>query len=152
VVSAFLVVKFLHVLLAIVAVGANATYGLWIGRASRDPSVLPFALRGVKILDDWVANPAYLLLFVTGVIMVEGLHVFSFEQLWLRLGVALWALALVLGYGVYTPTLRRQIAVLEAEGVSSPRYRRLAARGTAVGILLAVVVVVIVFVMVAKPA
>jgi tetrahydromethanopterin S-methyltransferase subunit F len=36
--------------------------------------------------------------------------------------------------------------------VSSPRYRRLAARGTAVGILLAVVVVVIVFVMVAKPA
>ncbi len=64
------VVKFLHVLLAIAAIGANMTYGIWISRAAREPRALAFALRGVKILDDRIANPAYVLLFITGAAMV----------------------------------------------------------------------------------
>ena len=43
----YLVIKVLHVFAAIVAVGTNITYGVWIGRAQRDPGTLPFALRGV---------------------------------------------------------------------------------------------------------
>jgi hypothetical protein len=57
----------------------------------------------------------------------------------------------VVGAAVYTPTLRRQIAALEANGPDSPAYQSLAARGRATGIALAVVVVVIVFLMVVKP-
>ena len=56
------------------------------------------------------------------------------------------------GLGVYTPTLRDQIRVLESEGPGSEDYRRLAARGRNVGIALAIIVVIIVYLMVAKPA
>lgn len=57
--TAYALLKFLHVLFAIVALGANATYGVWLTTAGRDPAQLGFALRGVKLLDDRFANPAY---------------------------------------------------------------------------------------------
>lgn len=72
-------------------------------------------------------------------------------QLWLATALVLYALALVLGLVVYTPTLRNQIRFLEAEGSSSPEFRRLSTRGRAVGIALALDVIVIVFLMVTKP-
>ena len=52
----FTTVKFIHILLAIIAFGFNATYALWIARAQRYPEHLNFALRGVKILDDYMAG------------------------------------------------------------------------------------------------
>jgi uncharacterized membrane protein len=45
---AFLLLKWLHVLFAIVAVGSNVTYGIWLGRAARNPDALPFTLRGIS--------------------------------------------------------------------------------------------------------
>ena len=147
--DAYAVVKYAHVLLAIVAVGANATYGVWIGRAQRDPATLPFVLRGVKFLDDFVANPAYVLRAASGLVMVLGLGVPW--ALWNQLGLALWALALGLGYGDYTPTLRRQIRALEQAGPASGEFKRLSLRGTIVGIMLVVIVLGIVWLMVAKP-
>jgi uncharacterized membrane protein len=55
----YLLLKLLHVLAAIVAVGANLTYGIWMTRASRSPYVLPFTLRGIKLIDDHVARLDY---------------------------------------------------------------------------------------------
>jgi uncharacterized membrane protein len=66
----YLLIKLLHVLAAAIAVGANVTYAIWIAAGSRDPKTLPFALRGVKLIDDRLANPAYGLLLITGVAMV----------------------------------------------------------------------------------
>src|SRR3989304_370722 len=64
----YLLLKWLHVLAAIVAVGSNVTYGIWIARASRSPEALPFTLRGIKLIDDRVANPAYGLLLATALL------------------------------------------------------------------------------------
>jgi uncharacterized membrane protein len=150
VVTWFEIVKFLHILFAIIAVGFNASYGIWLARAARNPDHEPYILRGVKILDDRFANPAYGLLLVTGLIMV-AISPFELTAFWIALALALYALALVMAAAVYTPTLRKQIAVLEAEGPDSAAYRRLSARGTVTGILLAVDVVAIVFLMVTKP-
>ena len=50
--------------------GANLTYGVWLARAARESQHLAFALRGVKILDDRIANPAYGVIFLTGMAMV----------------------------------------------------------------------------------
>lgn len=52
---------------------------------------------------------------------------------------------------MYTPTLRKQIEVLEAEGPRTPRYRALARRSAISGMVLGVIVVGIVFLMVTKP-
>ena len=52
----YLLLKWLHVLAAIVAVGSNVTYGIWVARASRNPKALPFTLRGIQLIDDRVAE------------------------------------------------------------------------------------------------
>lgn len=149
--SLFVVVKFLHVLLAIVAVGFNATYGVWLARVAREPvATQSFVLKGIKRLDDWFANPAYVLLAVTGVSMVF-LGEFRFTTFWIAGGIVLWAIAVALGFFVYTPMLRNQIHALETSGPQSEDYRRYASNARFVGILLAVIVVMIVFLMVTKP-
>lgn len=51
----------------------------------------------------------------------------------------------------YTPTLRRQIQLLDSEGVHSPGYQAAARRGIILGGVLAVLVIMIVYLMVVKP-
>ena len=149
--SLFVVVKFVHVLLAIIAVGFNATYGVWLARVAREPvPTQSFVLRGIKRLDDWFANPAYVLLAVTGVTMVF-VGELRFTTFWIAGGIVLWAIAVALGFFVYTPMLRNQIHALETAGADSEDYKRNSANARFVGILLAAIVVVIVFLMVTKP-
>jgi uncharacterized membrane protein len=148
--TAYLLLKYLHVLLAIVAVGTNVTYGVWIGRAARDPVMLPFALRGVKILDDRIANPAYVMLLLTGFAMV-GLSKTPITTPWILTSLVLFGLTFLIALLAYTPTLRRQIATLDRAGAQSLEYQSLARRGSRLGGLLAVFVLAIVFLMVVKP-
>ncbi|HEV8564760.1 MAG TPA: DUF2269 family protein [Actinomycetota bacterium] len=148
--TTYSLLKFAHVLLAIVAVGFNASYGIWLARAAREPDHVGYALRGVKLLDDGFANPAYALLLVTGLAMV-WLGDLDLTTFWLAAAMVLYVTVVIVGFSVYTPTLRRQIRALETGGAESPEFQRLAKRSAGVGIALAVPVVVIVFLMVTKP-
>ena len=149
--SLFVIVKFLHVLLAIIAVGFNATYGVWLARVAKEPvPTQSFVLHGIKRLDDWFANPAYVLLAVTGLVMVF-IGDLRLNTFWIAGGLVLWAIAVALGFFVYTPMLRNQIHALETVGPQSEDYARYAANARFVGIVLAVIVVAIVFLMVTKP-
>ncbi len=146
--------KFLHVLLAIIAVGFNAAYGLLIARARKagpDARELRFALRTVKVMDDYFANPCYVLLLVTGVGMVHAAGL-PWALVWIHGSLALLVVVAVIGFGFYTPTLRRQIAALEARGPQDPEFLRLSKRGAALGGVLGVLVIIIVALMVFKPA
>ena len=147
----YLLMKYLHVLAAIVAFGANVTYGIWITRASRHPDVMPFTLRGIKLIDDRLANPAYALLLVIGLLMVFTSHL-SLTTSWLLTALVLYVLVILIGLMGYTPTLRHQIQILETEGFNSPAYQTLARRGTILGVVLAILVIAIVFLMVVKPS
>ena len=148
----FQFIKFIHVLLAIVAVGFNASYGIWLARSSTaTQATQSHVLRTIKFLDDRFANPAYGLLLITGLLMAFSAGI-PFSRLWLAAAIGLWLVLVFVGLGIYTPTLRDQIRVLESEGPWSEEYQRLAARGRTVGIVLAIIVVVIVFLMVTKPA
>ena len=91
-----------------------------------------------------------MLLAVTGLAMVfvGDLRLTTF---WIAGGIVLWAIAVGLGFFVYTPMLRQQIRELESSGPESEEYRRQAANARFIGIVLAVIVVVIVFFMVTKP-
>ena len=147
----YVAIKFFHIFFAIVAVGFNATYALWIGRGQRDPGHLDFALRGVKLLDDYFANPAYLLLLVSGVAMVLIAGYPLFSTFWLLGALILWIVAVAVGYGLYTPTLSKQIRMLATSGAQSKEFQTLSTRGTNLGIVLAVIVLVILALMVFKP-
>ncbi len=145
----FLLLKTLHVLSAIIAVGANATYGLWSALGRRSSDNLGFALRGIKFVDDRVANPAYGALLVTGLIM--AFTTYSITRTWILAGLGLFVVAAAAGAGVYSQTLKKQIQVLDARGKDSTEYRAADGRARGVGIFLAVLLVSAVFVMVFKP-
>lgn len=143
--------KYIHVILAIVAVGFNAAYGLIIGRARRAGTAeLGFALRTVKVMDDYVANPCYVLLLLTGVGMVHAAG-YPWSLKWIHGSLALLVVAFVVAIGFYTPTLRKQIAALEARGPADPEFVRLGKRGSMLGGILGIIVFVIIGLMVYKP-
>ena len=145
----FLLLKSLHVLSAIVAVGSNATYGLWSARARRAaPNELGFALRGIKFVDERMANPSYGVLLVTGVIM--AFTTYDIVRTWILIGLGLFFTAAVGGF-FYGRTLTTQIAVFDSRGADSRDYAAADARARGIGIFVAVTLVAVVFVMVFKP-
>jgi uncharacterized membrane protein len=146
----FNIVKFFHILFVITAVGSNITYGIWQGLAGNDLERARFALRGVKFIDDHVANPAYILVLITGLTMA-GWH-YSYSVRWIAAAIVLFVIALLLGLVVYSPGLTRQIEVLELEGNQTPAYRRANLRATLVGIAVFVPILAILFLMVTKPS
>jgi uncharacterized membrane protein len=148
--SVFNILKFVHILMAILAVGFNASYGVWLARAARDPEHEEWTVAGIKVLDDRFANPAYGLLLITGLIMV-GIGFPRIGDLWIILALILYALAVVLGIFFYTPLLKKQKRLLADGRRDTPEYTKLSNRGRSLGIILAVDVVAIVFLMVTKP-
>ena len=142
--------KTLHILFAIVAVGFNISYGIWQTRAAREPEHTGYALRGIKFMDDRVANPSYIGLGLVGVIMVL-IGPYEFEQLWIAVSIALYVALIGIGLFVYTPTLRRQIAAYEADGAQTEEFASLGNRGRLLGMVLGLIVVAIIVLMVVKP-
>ncbi|RPH36831.1 MAG: DUF2269 family protein [Chloroflexi bacterium] len=139
----------IHVIAAIVAVGANLTYAIWFRAAGTDQDRLVFVTRTVGMIDSRVANPAYVVLLITGVLMVLG-GVFSFTTGWILAAIGLYIATAVIGIVAFGPAIRRQL--VEAErGIDSEAYRAAASRSTALGILTTILVLLIVVLMVTKP-
>jgi uncharacterized membrane protein len=148
--SLYLLLKWVHVLFAATALGANITYGIWIARAAPTQQDLPFTLRGIRLIDNRIATPAYGLLLVTGLLMVF-VNRMRLTTPWILTALILYAIVALIGALGYTPILRRQIEALESEGYQSPGYQALARRSTLLGIFTIVLVIGIIFLMVVKP-
>src|SRR3989442_1444517 len=149
--SLYLLLKYVHVLAAIVAVGANATYGVWMALGARQPESLRAILTGVRFLDNRIANPAYGLLLITGLAMLYAGHL-SVGIPWIATSLGLYIVAIALGARGYTPALRSQIQALESGGPQSEAYRRAADYGLTPGVLFMVVGGVFLFFLVSKTA
>jgi uncharacterized membrane protein len=148
-VSEILVLKLVHVLAAIVAVGANVSYGFWLRLAGRDRDRLRFAIEGIRWLDRRIANPMYVVVLVTGVVMVLA-GAYSFETGWIAASIALYVLVAIVGIVLFAPATRRQLAEAERDPTSAA-YAAAAARTTRLGLATTAAVFVIVALMVTKP-
>jgi uncharacterized membrane protein len=148
-VDGYLLLKFVHVVSAIIAVGFNASYGFWLARAARQPQTLPFVLSTVRLIDN-VANGFYAVLLVTGLALVY-LHGLDLRAFWLAAALALYVLAVFVGIVLYRPVLARQRAALTNAGPASAEFASASARSRTLGILTGVIVLIIVFLMVTKP-
>ena len=148
----YTVTKFIHVTLAILALGANATYGIWLARVAKLPADTQlFVLRTIKVIDDRLANVAYGLLVVTGLVMVFQAG-YPLTTRWIASALVLYVIALVMAFALTSPNFRRAIRALEAEGPASSAYAHAMSQGRIYGIAISVVVLAIVFLMVVKPA
>jgi uncharacterized membrane protein len=148
--SIYLVVKYIHILAAIIAVGLNASYGVWIFRAQRESSHTGFALKGIKFLDDRLANPAYGVVLISGLAMVFA-GGYGFTTLWIDVSLALFVALIVIAAAFYTPALRDQIKLAEAGDTTSADFVRLGRRGLMLGQAIGVIVLAILVLMVFKP-
>lgn len=148
--SAFLVLKLAHVLLAIIAIGANLTYALWLRLGEREPEHLAYTIRAIRAIDRRIANPAYALLLVTGLAMalVSGIPL---TRPWLLAALAIYVAAALLGYFVFGPVVRRELASFERAGVDDAEYLRLRSQAGVLGSVTTAMVLVILALMVLKP-
>lgn len=121
--SAYVLLRFLHILLAAIVIGATVSYAVWIGLAERVPEHLAFTIRAVRRSDRLVAIPAYLLLLVSGLVLA-GAGRFPLDRPWLLWGTVLYVVTLVVGFALFGPTVRRELAALERGGPADPEYRR----------------------------
>ncbi len=144
------ILKYVHILAAIVAVGANITYGVWSVRSRREPAHLAYTIRGIQFLDNRIANPAYGVLFLTGLAMVivGGIGL----KLWVVVAVILFVAIAVIGFAYFTPLVRRQLALLDAGDASSAEFERLARRNAMIGPILGLLVLIILGMMVFQPS
>lgn len=142
--------KALHIFFAIVAVGLNISYAVWQARAAREPEHMGYALRGIKFLDDRIANPAYGGLLVVGILLVM-LGPWEFTQLWVLAAIGLYLVMGAVAFLLYSPTLTRLIASYESGGAATAEFAALSGRSRVVGIVLAMIVVAIILLMVLKP-
>ena len=147
--SLFVILNVVHVLSAIVAVGANVTYAFWLRLAGRDRDRLTYTIRSIHWIDMRLANPAYGLVLVTGVLMVAT-GPDSFETGWIAASIVLYAAVAVIGIALYAPAIRRQLAEAEHDPTSLA-YAAAARRSNGLGGVTLAVVAIIVVLMVAKP-
>ncbi len=146
----YLILKWLHILAAVTALGANITYSIWRSRAAKNPENLSFTLRTVRLIDMRLANPAYMALLLLGLIMVY-LGRWRITSPWLVTAILLYVVVFLLGFFVIAPISRRQLTLVETAQPGSEEYRAVARRANRVGAVLVAVVVAILFLMVVKP-
>jgi hypothetical protein len=145
----YLLLKYLHVLLAITALGSNITYAVWNALSAREPAHALFALKGIAFIDNRVANPAYGGLLITGLLLL-AVGQWGFPG-WVIAALILFALLIVVAVGFYSRVVRQQIQVLDKEGLTSAAYKRLDSQAMTYGIVSLVIALLIVFMMVVKP-
>lgn len=146
----YLPLKLVHVLSAIVAVGTNVTYFVWLASMKgRAPTQQMFALETVKKLDARLANPAYGVLPLTGVIMVLISDGLGFTTFWIAFAIGLYILVGVIAGAFFAPSLRRQTDLAGEAG--SPAYEAAARRTRTTGLLTMLPIAGILYLMVMKP-
>lgn len=143
--------KYIHIVSAIVALGVNVTYSLWFYRARKKPEALAFTLQTIKVIDEWIAVPAYVLLFPSGW-WLASLAGWQLTTPWILTSLVLYAIISIAGLGIFTPALKKQIALAENSGSDTAEYQKISRRTNTTSIALNIIVLVIIFLMIAKPA
>jgi uncharacterized membrane protein len=142
-------VKLVHVLAAIVAVGTNVTYFVWLSRTRKHPEQALYVLPGIKALDTRLANPAYVVLPITGILMVLDADL-GFTTFWIATAIGLYVAVAVIAGAFFAPSLRRQIELAAASAEPSA-YGRAARRTTLAGVVTMLPIAAILYLMVVKP-
>ncbi len=158
----FLTLLFLHVGGAILAFGPTFTFPILGPMAGREPQHVNFALRFQKKVATTLVIPLALFQGVTGLLLVWKISFDLLTRGWLLVGIALYLVALVVSIGIGLPTIRKLIELTSGPPPTPPpgaappsgpppHVAALVKRGRQVGMIQAVLIILIVFLMVTKP-
>ncbi|MCY4651909.1 MAG: DUF2269 family protein [Dehalococcoidia bacterium] len=139
----------LHILSALVAVGATVSYFFWMRRAVLVPESRKFTLETLRILELRMVSPAYVILFLTGLGLIDRAK-WGWSTPWLELSILLFIVLMGL-VGFHTRLIRQQIELTENGPDNSTEYDSAHARGRWLLLAKVVVIVALVYLMVFKP-
>jgi len=150
---------FLHVLGAIVAFGPTFTFSFIGAAGGAEPQHANFATRVSNTLMSRLVLPIGITLPITGLAMmaVLGINPLERSKWWLALGIVLYLITYGFGFFVQHKLVERVIEITSAPpppGASGPppELRALVARIQRGGMAMGISIVVIVLLMVVKPA
>jgi uncharacterized membrane protein len=147
--SEYLLLKFFHVLIAILALGTSAGLGIVLEFYGSHPTHGPFLLRAITRIVALFVIPGYVLMLVTGLWMV---HLsWPWTTRWIQAALALWGVGLAM-LALDLALIRKQRRLFETEGFATPSYQRVSFLGRALGAAGGLVVVILLYLMVFKPA
>ena len=126
------------------------TYSFWLQAAGTDRDRLVFVIGSVRRLDRRIANPAYGVLLITGILMILT-GAYSFQTGWIDAAIVLYVGVAIIGAAAFGPAIRRQLAEATRDP-GSPEYAAAARTASRLGLLTTGIVLVIIVLMVAKPS
>lgn len=147
----YTIAKWIHILCAIVSLGANLTYFPWFMTVPKSRETLVYTLKTIRLLDNWIANPAYILAYITGEVMMRVGGQIHYSTPWMTVAISLYAIISVLGLFIYAPMLKKQQGLAETKGADDPDYQRVSRNGIILGTVIVILTIGITYLMVAKP-
>ena len=140
----------LHILTALVAVGATVSYFFWLRRAVLAPESRSFTLETIRLLERRMVVPAYVIVLLTGLGLIDRAG-WAWSTPWLELSILFFLVLLGL-VGFHARVIKGQIALVADGSADSDDYDRAHARGRILLALKVVVIIAMVYLMVFKPA
>ena len=152
------VVKWLHVAAVVVGLGATFSYGVFTAVAAKSaPRSMPGIIAGIQSVDRLLVIPGILVIFATGLYMTIDL--WDFGYFFITWGILAVIVLFVMGMAVFGPNEEkaRVAAEQDVERAGSgpvefgPEFNRLNGLLGKAGPIAGLIVIVTVYVMVAKP-
>jgi uncharacterized membrane protein len=145
--------KFVHILAAIVWVGAGLYFQFQATRLNRigDPERIAAFTRDIEHAGKRLLLPASILVLVVGIVMVLYAPFLEFEDTWIALGLIGSIATAITGSLVVGPTAGKLGVLIGSEGASSPQVAMLTKRIFTVSRIDQVVLLAVIAAMVFKP-
>ncbi len=146
--TSYLWLKYLHIFIAVIALGTSAGLGIVLEFYGKDAVNGSFALRVINRMLALVVVPGYLLMLATGLWMAS--MAWPFTARWIQVAMGLWGLGIAsLAWSLVA--LRRQQHLYAIEGPESTRYAQAFIVSRVSGAIFGLVVAVTLYLMVFKP-
>ena len=142
--------KFMHIVAACIGVGSTFTYAMWFSLARRQSDRMGIVLQGVKLLDGWVAKPAFIIAGLSGALLVYASGM-AWATLWVWLSLMFYAVSTLIATRIAGPLLDRQMALYAGKGAEDPEFQAVAMRSKRLGPVLGLMTMAILYLMVFKP-
>jgi uncharacterized membrane protein len=130
--------------------GRQRGYVFWLDFADRKRSHLDFAIGGIERMDRIVTGPAYLVLLLSGIVLIL-IEAFPITEFWLLAGIVLYFVSGLTSFLVLAPSLRNQLALAGAGDLDGQAYRAARTRSWVTAWAIVAIVAIVVGLMVLKP-
>lgn len=153
----FRILLAIHILSAVVFVGNFITAAYWKVRADRSGNldIISLTAQGLLRADYMFTLPGIVGLLATGIAMVGITDWAMFQEPWLSLSFILLIVTAIIWAAILLPLLRRMVRLAQlgaASGTPDPAYRQASKKWAMFGGIATLLPVVILFLMVLKPA